>query len=83
MRSSVVCLKVVNFAPFAILSKINIAGMATLQPKAKTVLLTGDNLKLENTADQPNRVVPVEGSLNAIAPEFTHVFPRFRTQLLR
>jgi len=76
-KGDVLSLKVVNFAPFSIKTKINIAGMGKLAPTARTVLLTGNNLKLENTVGEPNRIVPVSARRDGIAPEFVHVFPAY------
>jgi hypothetical protein len=76
-KGDVLALKVVNFAPFALTTKVNIAGMAQLAPVAKTVLLTGEDLKLENTAEQPHRIAPVTGQRDGIGPEFVHVFPAY------
>ena len=77
-KGDVLALKVVNFAPFAVKTKINIAGMGKLAPTARTVLLTGNDLKLENTAEQPNRVVPVERPARrhcaGVYPRFPRVF---------
>ncbi len=64
-KGDVLALKVVNFAPFSIKTKINIAGMGKLAPTARTVLLTGNNLKLENTVGEPNRIVPVSARATA------------------
>jgi hypothetical protein len=81
-RGDVLALKVVNFAPFAVKTKINIANLGKLAPTARTVLLTGKNLKLENTAEQPDCVVPVDGQRDGIGPEFVHVFPAYSFTIL-
>ena len=76
-KGDVLALKVVNFAPFAVKTKIGIAGMGKLSRTARTVMLTGSDLKLENTAEQPNRVVPMSGQRDGIAAEFMYVFPAY------
>jgi hypothetical protein len=76
------CLKVVNFAPFSIKAKVHLAGMERIAPSAKTVLLTGSSLKLDNTAAEPARVVPVAGSRDGIATDFAHQFPAYSYTLI-
>ena len=81
-KGDVLALKVVNFAPFAVKARINIAGVGKLAPTARTVLLTGSDLKLENTAEQPDRVAPVNGQRDGIGPEFFLVFPTYSYTIL-
>ena len=66
----------------SILTKISIANLGKLAPTAKTVLLTGDDLKLENTAERPDRIVPVGGQRDGIGREFFHVFPAYSYTIL-
>jgi hypothetical protein len=81
-KGDVLALKVVNFAPFAVKARIDIASVGKLAPTARTVLLTGNDLKLENTAEQPDRVAPVNGQRDGIGPEFFHVFPGYSYTIL-
>jgi alpha-L-arabinofuranosidase len=78
----VLVLKVVNFAPFSLRTKIHIAGVGQLRPIAQTVLLTGDNLNVDNTADQPTSVVPVTRQRAGIGPDFVHDFPAYSYAIL-
>lgn len=76
------CLKVVNFAPFSIKTKVHLAGMGPIAPTATTVLLTGNSLKLDNTADEPTRIAPVAGSRDGIGDDFVHQFPAYSYTLI-
>ena len=76
------CLKVVNFAPFSIRTKVHLAGTGPLVPSAATVLLTGNDLKLDNTAAEPGRVVPLVGKRDGIAEDFVHQFPAYSYTLI-
>lgn len=72
-----VSLKVVNFAPFAVTARVRVKGVAGLASKAKTLVLTGRDLSLDNTAEEPLRVAPVAGERDGIASEFEHVLPAY------
>ncbi len=81
-KGDVLAIKVVNLAPFAITSKVRVEGMAKLAPTAATVVLTGSDLKRDNTAEEPTRVVPNAGRRDGIGPEFNHVFPAYSYTIL-
>lgn len=76
------CLKVVNYAPFPIKTTIKIAGMGPLAPTANAVLLTGPDLKLDNTAGEPSRIAPTQSKLQGISESFTHSFPAYSYTLI-
>lgn len=63
-------------------TKTTIAGLPRLASAAQTVILTGDDRRLENTADQPTRVAPVAGTRDGIAPEFMHLFPAYSCTIM-
>ena len=81
-KGDVLALKVVNFAPFPLKTRIAIAGLEKLTPVAKLVVLTGDNLKLENTAEKPDRVVPATSTRDGIGREFIHIFPAYSYSII-
>ena len=81
-KGDALTLKVVNFAPFPLKTKIAIAGMERISPLAKLVVLTGDDLKSENTAENQTRVVPVSSTRDGISPEFVHIFPAYSYTIL-
>ncbi len=76
-------LKVVNFAPFALNTKIYITGMREMAPTANIVLLTGKSLKEDNTAENPERIAPMTGQISDAGSGFQHVFPAYSYTIIQ
>jgi hypothetical protein len=81
-RGDALALKVVNFAPFPLRTRIGIAGLRGLSPRARVVTLTGGDLNAHNTAADPTALAPVASARDGIGPDFEHSFPAYSYTIL-
>ena len=69
-------LKVVNIANVPITADVVLEGVAGVPEPVAVSVLAGNDLKATNTADQPERLRPVEQQIK-LGPRFTHTFPPY------
>jgi len=70
-------LKMVNFAPFAIKARIRIAGAGQIAREAGRVQLTGNSLKDENSAENPDFIHPTAGRIDHAGNDFSELLPAY------
>src|SRR5262249_53461459 len=70
-RTGEVILKIVNTDAASREVRINLAGAAKVGSQGKVSILTGADLKAENSLDEPTRVAPVERQFAVQSGEFT------------
>ena len=73
----VLALKIVSFAPFAIKARIRITESGEIESSANAVRLTGKNLDVSNTAQNPNCVQPVQWQITNAGNDFSEVLPAY------
>lgn len=72
-KSGDLILKLVNMAPFAVQSKIDLSAFDTLQPVATKTVLTGD-LKAVNSFEDPRHIVPQTSTVR-VGKSFDYAAP--------
>jgi alpha-N-arabinofuranosidase len=75
LDSNTVFLKVVNINNSPKLVNIKLENAGSLDSIGSAIVLTADNPSELNRFDQPNKVIPIEFSLQGFAPEFSYSFP--------
>jgi alpha-N-arabinofuranosidase len=81
-KTSEVILKVVNTSSSGREVRINLPGAGRVGAGGRAIVLASDDLKGENSLDEPTKIAPVERPLAAASGEFTHAFaPRSLTVL--
>lgn len=75
-------LKAVNISDEPLEAAVDLAGIKTVKPGAKFTLLTGPADGM-NSFEEPNKVHPVEGTIDNAAPKFTHTFPARSLTVMR
>ena len=71
-QSGDVILKLVNMQSTAVPAEISLAGLAsTGSLSGDESVLSSDDLKAENSLDQPMKIAPVETTVNGLGPQFT------------
>ena len=77
-----VIVKLINTSSATEAAHINLAGAKAISKMGKAIVLQTDDLKAENSLDQPTRVTPVEKSLQIPGNEFSYsLLPRSFTVL--
>jgi alpha-N-arabinofuranosidase len=82
-RAGEVVLKVVNAASSPKEVSINLAGARKVSKSGKAFVLTGPDLKAENSLDEPTKVAPVERKLTAASGEFAYTLAPHSLTVLR
>src|SRR5215207_1219435 len=81
-RAGEVILKVVNTSSSSKEVRVRLAGARGVGGGGKAFVLSSNDLKAENSLDEPTKVAPVERPLSVSSGEFTHTFaPRSLTVL--
>jgi alpha-N-arabinofuranosidase len=81
-ESGEVIVKLVNTSSSKEEAHISLAGAQRLKTTGKAIVLQSDDLKAENSLDQPTRIAPVEKQLQVSGGEFSYsVLPRSFTVL--
>jgi len=70
-------LKLVNTTALPQVVRIKLAGVATVDPAAKTFTLAGASPTDTNTLRDPERIVPVASSFGEAGTDFNHPFPPY------
>jgi alpha-N-arabinofuranosidase len=81
-KSDGVVVKAVNYRSSARAVMISLGDTAAKGP-ARVIVLASDDLKTENSLDQPVRLAPVERSLAAAGAEVEIVLPAYSLTVLR
>ncbi len=74
--TSKLALKVVNIANVPIAADIALGGISAIPEMVNVAVLSGNNLKTFNTAEDPQRLHPIDQQIK-IAPRFTYTFPAY------
>jgi alpha-N-arabinofuranosidase len=78
-----VILKVVNTAASQREVRVSLAGAGRVGRGGKALVLTGPDLKAENSLDEPTKIAPVERPLAVASGEFTYTFAPHSLTVLR
>jgi alpha-L-arabinofuranosidase len=78
-----IILKVVNPGDAATDTDINLAGVNSVDYKAKCVVLSGDNLAGVNSFEDPRKIAPVESQIDVAGPHFQQNFAPHSFTVLR
>ncbi|MBL9138277.1 MAG: hypothetical protein JNK85_20580 [Verrucomicrobiales bacterium] len=76
-------LKVVNSAPGAVKAEIALTGIRRVGRAGKAIILRSDDLRAENSLEQPQRVAPVTETWRPTGPVFIREFPKWSMTVLR
>ena len=82
-RQSEVILKLVNASAQSRKVSITLAGAGLGKKPAKAIVLAGDDLKAENSLEQPRRLAPVESEWAVSASEFSRLLAPYSLTVLR
>jgi alpha-N-arabinofuranosidase len=76
-------LKIVNRAAAPQPVRIEIGGLASLDPKGQSIVLSAASPDDTNSIAVPNRVVPVATPIDGLGPSFTRTFPPYSITVLQ
>jgi alpha-L-arabinofuranosidase len=76
-------LKIVNRAASPQPVRIEIGGLASLDPKGQSIVLSAASPDDTNSIAVPNRVVPVATAIDGVGPSFTRTFPPYSITVLQ
>ena len=82
-KSGEVILKIVNSDATPKEVRINLAGAGKIAKAGKAFVLTGKDLKAENSLDTPMAIAPIEQKLNITSPEFSFTLKPTSVNVLR
>ena len=82
-KSGEVILKLVNSDATPKEVRINLAGAGKIAKAGKAFVLTGKDLKAENSLDAPMAIAPIEQKLNITSPEFSFTLKPASVNVLR
>jgi alpha-N-arabinofuranosidase len=82
-KSGIIFLKVVNSAGMAQATRIEVGGMARIEPKGEAVVLSAQNPEDTNSITEPAKIVPVTAQVDGLGTEFTRTFPPYSITILR
>jgi alpha-N-arabinofuranosidase len=83
-QSGDVILKLVNMQSAAVPVEISLAGLASTGAlSAEEFVLSSDDLKAENSLDQPTKIAPVETAMNGLSPQFTRELAPYSLTVMR
>lgn len=78
----IVYLKVVNASSEPQPLDIKLDGASNVAARAALISLSAHTTEATNTLTEPNKIVPVESSIQGVAKEFHRVFPPYSIQIL-
>lgn len=76
-------LKVVNPGAAPLTTRIQLAGVKSLGPSARSIVLTGDSFDAVNSFETPKNIAPVEFRIEIRGSDFQHAFPARSLTVLR
>ena len=77
-----VTLKVVNSVGTPQSARIQLAGVAAVEPRGRTLVLSAPDPSATNSIGEPTQVVPVTGEATGLGPDFSYVFPPYSITVL-
>jgi len=80
--SGLVILKVVNPIGAAQAARLEFAGVATVEPQGRTLVLSAPDPAATNSIGEPAKVVPVAGEAAGLGPDFVYTFPPYSITVL-
>jgi len=81
--SGAIYLKVVNCSETPQPTQININGVASVDGRAKCVVLSSDSLTDTNSITDPKKIVPIESAISGVSSSFSHTFPAYSVTMLQ
>ncbi|HLX95887.1 MAG TPA: alpha-L-arabinofuranosidase C-terminal domain-containing protein [Verrucomicrobiae bacterium] len=81
-RNGTIYLKVVNELGTPQPVKIEISGVATVEPEGAAVVLKANRPDDTNSIDEPTNIVPVTGTVDGLGADFTREFPPYSITIL-
>jgi alpha-L-arabinofuranosidase len=73
-KTNTIYLKVVNANEVPKTVRLEISGVARLNPKGKEMMISGETNDT-NSLKEPYKIIPIESELGGLKPTFDHVFP--------
>jgi len=74
-RGGEMVLKAINVSKNAVSGRVNLTGAKGTSRQARLITLSSEHLADNNSFDQPEKVVPVEGALETAGDHFSYQFP--------
>jgi alpha-N-arabinofuranosidase len=82
-KSGMIFLKVVNSAGTAQTVRVEIGGIARIDPKGEAVVLSAKNPEDTNSITEPTKIAPVTAPVDRLGADFTRTFPPYSITVLR
>jgi len=81
-KTGTIYVKVVNrgSAPQAV--RVQVSGVASIDPKGQLVTLAGSGPEDTNSVTQPAKIVPVTTNVDGLSADFTRMFPPYSVSVL-
>lgn len=83
LKSGEIIVKVVNNAPQARTSQVQIEGVKKVASRGKMIVLAGKQLTDENSIAEPKKVAPVTATFTGAGASFKHTFGPYSLTVLR
>ena len=81
-KTGTIYVKVVNRGSTAQAVRVQVSGVAAIEPKGQVVALTGSGPEDTNSITQPPKIVPVTTSVDGLGTDFTRTFPPYSVSVL-
>lgn len=81
-KTGTLYVKVVNRGSAAQAVRVQVSGVAAIEPKGQLVALTGSGPEDTNSITQPAKIVPVTTSVDGLGADFTRTFPPYSISVL-
>jgi len=81
-KTGTIYLKIVNRLSTPQPVKVEIAGLASVEPKGQTIAMAAASPDDTNSIAEPTKVVPVSTSVDGLGANFTRTFPPYSISVL-
>jgi alpha-N-arabinofuranosidase len=81
-KTGTLYVKVVNRGSAAQAVRVQVSGVAAIEPKGQLVALTGSGPEDTNSITQPAKIVPVTTGVDGLGADFTRTFPPYSISVL-
>jgi alpha-N-arabinofuranosidase len=81
-KTGIVYLKIVNRASAPQPVRLEIAGLASVEPKGQSIAMTAGSPDDTNTVTEPSKIAPKTSAIDGLGANFTKTFPPYSITIL-
>ena len=82
-KTGTIYLKVVNRTATAQPVRVELSGLASVEPKGQAITMSANSPEDTNSITEPNKIAPITSSVEGLSSQFTRTFPPYSITVLQ